>query len=239
MKLIETLTSQQITQMVNGSVVGIFTNLFIQSDPFHSKANDMCINYYLNRSGQKTITPYFKVLIDTAEDADSIIARMIRSKFIEKWNRTYDVLLTQQYNPLDNYEFLENRKVDDETTDEGSSTVEDNGKTGTRETTTTSRTISDDVYGFNSVNPVGDTKSTEDVSDTVIGLPDENTNYNKRDEENNNKRIVDRTEDITKNGRDVTGAENLSKELNFRNMQNFFDIVFTDIDSIATLQIYI
>ena len=47
------------------------------------------------------------------------------------------------------------------------------------------------------------------------------------------------SEKIVRSGRDGSGAELITEELNLRNTQLFFDIVFEDIDSVTTLQIYI
>lgn len=310
MKMIETLTTQQKVDMLNGASVGIFPSMILPDDIFFDRVGDICLGYYTARSGEKTISPaYEKYLELISQDlgvqstAETIIGRLIRSKFLDKWNRVYEVLLSEQYNALENQYYKEHKggenkdekvydtevKKDGNNSDlttynttlkkDGSNadtttydtSVEDDGNTGTEEITTRESKNKSDVYGFNSLNPVGDSEDTEDATETVSGSADKNTSHNlqtKTGTENkeftidetqaksgteNKDLVIDETErktgtdttnytiseDYTKNGRDIAGAELVNMELNLRNEQIFFDIIYADIDSIATLQIYI
>lgn len=148
--------------------------------------------------------------------------------------------------------------------------VEDNGKFGRRETVTHNNTSSNDVYGFNSVSPVGNNYDTENRQEITESSPENNTNINtetktgteetartvsenvaktgtETTKNNTNEtegktgsdsNTVTVTELKTNSGRRMTGAEILQRELDFRNQNIFFDIVFRDIDSIVTLAIY-
>ena len=279
MKLLETLTLGQMIKMLNnGDVVGIFPSMILSSDKFYSKLYDLCFGYYMQRSGEKTISLTYERLLQlvdakiyTNETAENLIGKLIRGKFIEKWNRVYDVLISEQYNALQNQDFTEqktgnNKNVDTHNTTksrQGTNTdtttydtnVEDNGKTGTSETTTRRAEDSNDVYGFNSITPVGDTISHETTSETILGEADKNTSHNIQTKtgteakqfginESENHTGTDTTdisidENVNRSGRNVSGAELINEELNLRNTQLFFDIIYSDIDSIATLKIYI
>ena len=104
--------------------------------------------------------------------------------------------------------------------------------------TKTNNENSNDTYGFNSSSPVGNDLSYGSDTETVIGDKDSNTTHNTRDKTGNDNKNATENESITRNGRDVAGAELIEKELNLRNKEIFFNTIYKDIDSIATLQIY-
>lgn len=317
MKMKETLTPEQRTNLfLNGEVVGIFSGLVLPTDPFYDLAHSMCLGYYTVRSANKTVSPIYEQMLEFAKEnndvgesnyitlANTLLgSSIIRPKFIKKWLRVYDTLITKQYDPLKSFENTEHKegnnsdtttydtsvgKTGDNTdtitynsqngrTGNNSDTMtydtetEDNGKTGTKEVTTTDRKNNANVYGFNSSNPVGDTTEGEDTTETIVGNADDNTSHNIQTKTGTEKKdyVVDETvaktgtdtknltisetenktgtdtknflidEDITKSGRNATGAELVEAELNLRNTQIFFDIVYKDIDSVATIPLYI
>lgn len=278
MKLLETLTKQQTIDLLSGNVVGIFPSMILSEDAFYGKLYELCLGYYTARSGEKTISMTYERLISLVNEnpeinksPEELIGALIRGKFLDKWNRVYDVLLTSQYDALNNRESTEDKTGNNQNKDTHNTTkarqgnnsdittydtnVEDNGKMGTSETTIRNVEDANDVYGFNSSSPVGDTYSNETTSETIVGEADKNTSHNVQTKTGTeNKQFgIDESEthtgtdttDITiseklvKSGRDGTGAELITEELNLRNTQLFFDIIYADIDSIATLQIYI
>ena len=285
MKMKETLTPEQRTSLfLNGEVVGIFSGLVLPTDPFYDLAHSMCLGYYTVRSANKTVSPIYEQMLEFAKEnsdvgesdyitfANTLLgSSIIRPKFIEKWLRVYDTLITKQYDALKGFEQTEHKEGNnsDTTTYDTSvgktgnntdtmtydTNIEDNGKTGTKEITTTNRENSADVYGFNSSVPVGDNTDTENATETVVGNADDNTSHNVQTKTGTETKdyVVDETEnktgtdtknflideDITKSGRNATGAELVEAELNLRNTQIFFDIVYKDIDSVATISIYI
>lgn len=204
MKLLETLTSQQKIDLFAGRTVGFFQYLLTNSEPYHDKLTDLCTGYYLTRSGEKTISPtYDKILTAVKEEIitsnpDELLASLIRAKFVDKWNRVYDVLLGKRsnYDPLNDREFTVDRTgnntdsttygktkthtgTNTDTTEYGSIT-EDDGKTATQESTTRTIADSDAVYGFNSSSAVNDSESSEVTTESVVGDADKNTTYNKQ-----------------------------------------------------------
>ena len=310
MRLRETLTNRQKIDLFNGQVVGIFPTMVLQEDAYYSKLKELCLGYYTARSAEKTISPTYENIInfvnenaEVNETADEIMGRLIRGKFLEKWTRVYEVLVSEQYNALHNMEITEHKDATNKDTDtyntvkgkQGTNTdsmtynsdntkvgnntdtttfdtsVEDDGKTATSETTTRTVDGADNVYGFNSPMAVGDTTNVENVNETTVGEADKNTSHNLQTKtgtetkqfgvnETEQKRGTDSrqigvdetethtgtdttdtiiNENISKTGRDGSGAELIEKELNLRNTQIFFDIIYADIDSMTTLQIYI
>lgn len=278
MKLQETLTKQQTIDLLSGNVVGIFPSMILSTDVFYGKLYELCLGYYTARSGEKTISMTYERFISLIKEQpeinktpEELIGNLIRAKFLEKWNRIYDVLISSQYDALNNRESVEDKTGNNQNKDTHNTTkakqgnnsdittydtnVEDNGRTGTSETTTRDVVDANDVYGFNSPSPVGDTHSNETTTETIVGEADKNTSHNiqtKTGTENKQFGIDESethtgtdTTDITiseklvKSGRDGSGAELITEELNLRNTQLFFDIIYADIDSITTLQIYI
>lgn len=292
MKMKETLTLEEKTNLfINGEVVGIFNGMILPTDPFFNLAHSMCLGYYTVRSSNKTVSPIYEQAYEYAKevlasqgdsgeiDKYEVIAltntligsSIIRPKFIDKWVRVYDTLITKQYDALKGFEHTEHKDGNNSDTTiydtsvgkTGNNTdtitydtnTEDNGKTGTKETTTINRENSADVYGFNSVSPVGDNVDTDNSTETVVGNADDNTSHNVQTKtgtdtknfsisETENKTGTDTKkfvidEDVTKSGRNNTGAELVEAELNLRNTQIFFDIIYKDIDSVATIPLYI
>lgn len=285
LKVKETVPATQYYNIfAKAALGGIFTLMF-QGDEVWSRYNsNMCFDYYYTHSGDKIVSPTYTAIVDLLKKNDtsktddevftevnnSIASRIIRPKFLDKWTRVYTALVTEQYNPLDDYsevEIKEGNDTDTTTYDlvDGKTgqnkdvithdvTTEDNGKTGTSETTTRYGEKAADVYGFNSTTPAGDTFDTDNNTETVVGEPDKNTSQNIQTKTGTESKALDINEEYTKkgtetktfgvsetksrNGRHTTGAELVEAELNLRNKQIFFDIVFKDIDSIIALQIY-
>lgn len=277
MKLIETLTIQNKIDLLNGNIVGIFKSIFSANDKFYSQVPNMCSEYYLNWSGEKTISPIYEKTVDLlseqtsiARNAEEIIGSNIRARFIDKWNRVYAVLVEETYKPLDDYVDSETKSGNNkDTTTYGSKTdyssdnnntitynlnTTDNGKTGTKEVTTRNVENDDNVYGFNSTYPVGDTFGQQTTSETVSGDAESNTNFNEQlktgtetkksdniestQKSGTDSKQNDYNETITHNGRRMSGADLVESEISLRDRRNFFEMIFRDIDSITTIQLY-
>ena len=242
MKLLETLSNEEKISLLNGNVVGIFNNLILEGDSFFNKKYELCLGYYFNRSGEKRISSMYEKILEIknniTEKPEDIIAKLIRNEFIEKWEITYNALYEQQYSIMDSNSYTETKTGNNNETITYNSKVEDNGNEATNMVTKTSNENSNDTYGFNSSSPVGNDLSYGSDTETVIGNKDSNTTHNTRDKTGNDNKNATENENITRSGRDVTGAELIQKELNLRNKEIFFNTIYKDIDSIATLQIY-
>ena len=277
MKIKETLTLEDRSRLLtSNSPVGIFSTLFSQGEELYKFLYPLCLEYYTLRSGNKTVSPlyceYIELIgIENIGQANTLIANsVLRPKFLDKWNRIYDSL-KENYNILDNNDYKDHKTgISTDTITYGSNvskdsntnetfrkseTVTDNGKTGTKETTTTNKSIATDVYGFNSANPVGDNIESENGTTIVTADPNQNTSFNERVNVGNDSKefessdiekktgadvkdnIINST--ITRSGRDVEGSKLIDSEISLRNKYILFDIIYRDIDSVVALQIYV
>lgn len=278
MKIIETLTTQQKIDLISGSVVGIFPYIIQSTDAFFDKQYPICLGYYLNRSGEKTISPtYTKILelVSLAENndktSDEIIGKLIREKFIEKWTRIYNTLLASQYDAINNKEFTETKTGNNQNKDTynsqnakvGTDTdtitfdtmVTNDGNSAVKETTTRNDTENNSTYGFNSSIAVPTSDNTDTSSETLTASADDNTTHNQETKTGTESKSIglnhtdsktgfdtkDITinETITNSGRDISAPKLIQEELDLRNSNIFFDIIYADIDSVTTIQIYI
>lgn len=239
LKLIETLTEQDITKVAQLQPVGLFKTLFDVSDSWYGIGGECCANYYFQRSGLKTISPAYKRFIEQLgnDDGSFSMGKLIRTKCLDKWTKVYSSL-TANYEVLTSKEDTTTRTgtVTDDIT-YGSST-ESNGKTASNVTTTTSTDNSDEVYGFNSTNPVGDNKSTEQSTETITSDADKNTSYNKQSKTGSDTKNNTYNETVKNQGRDRPASSLIDSEIKMRDKWLFFNIVCNDIDEVATLAIY-
>lgn len=245
MKLGETITATEVVTLLNGEAIGIFPTMILEGDSYYDLLVPLCSDYYLQHSNAKTITPFYERLRkfisendDISYTAEEYIGMQIRHRFKEKWEREYDMLYNSEYNPINDYDHTEQKIGDNTITTTFNTTVKDDGKTKTNITETHTGTTANDIYGYNSVNPVGDNKSTVNNTDTTVGNPDDNTTENTNKKTGTETEGHDIDETITKTGRYASASDLLEKEFDFRNRRKFFDIVFKDIDSIVCLQIY-
>lgn len=277
--LIQTLTNDQLRTLLQGGVTPLFSAMITSTDPYYAYREQLCNTYYLNRSGNKPISVGYQNIIDIKEanptiitqDADRYLGNMVRQQYLDKWTRIYNALVTQTYNALDNVSMDEtysdtiNRdttygRKDTKTANNSDITtydtnVEENGKTGTNEVTSTSVSNEENVYGFNSSDAVGDNTSKSTTTETTQGAPEDNTTYNSTDKTGTETKAFTVDESVARSGkdeeeetrsgvrskigRDKSGAELISEELDLRMKATFFDIVLNDIDKLVVLPIYI
>lgn len=83
------------------------------------------MEYYLNHSGNKTISPLTYRLYEN-DDATYLtnLANIIVNKFKDKWLKLYDALIKKTYNPIENYSMVEDENV--QTDIHNSSNIENN-----------------------------------------------------------------------------------------------------------------
>ena len=266
MKLWETLTDEEKIQLINREIVGIFSTMIISGDDYYSLANDLCLGYYMERSGQKTISKTYQLMLDTIKDnnitnetAESLLGKLIRGKYSYKWTKIYNALMNNDYtkgNNVDETNYASQVGKTGANKDETiyNTTNVDDGTSGSSEVTTRNTENNNDVYGFNSVSPVGANTNNEVITEKVEGEASKNTTHNTSTktgtdtknftiDENQSKtgkdtinKTIDENENV--NGRYKTGAELINKELDMREKQILFNIFYRDIDSVVTLQIY-
>ena len=245
LKIKETLTIQQTVSLINGETVGIFNSMILTEDSYSSLKYDLCLGYYMERSGDKPISQTYKRLMQLknqnptiVDTADDLLGKIIRNKFSSKWSKQYLALLQEQYNPLVDYEHSETVTKDNTDTTTYDTTVENSGNRGSKVTTTFEDNSNDKVFGFNSTSAVNTDTSTSTSTETSQGLATDNTTSNTEEKSGTDTKshIADERKNIS--GRNLTVAELIDKELDMRNRQIFFDIVYEDIDSIATIGVY-
>ena len=276
MKIIETLTLEDKINLLNGSTVGFFSNLILSTDSFFSQAYNLCLGYYMNNSSNKTVSPIYENILNLITEnsinksVNDIIAQMLRGKFIDKWNRYYNALINENYeiledmvknetsnytkNEVNNYTKNETSNYAKNETKNYNNTINENGKTNTDITTSSTNEKNNDVYGFNSSAPVGSDLNYGTDTENVKGDKEKNTTENVKqttgndtngtignDEKGttgNDDKDTTKNETISRTGRNTSAQDLLQKELDFRSKNLFFNIVFRDIDSIIALEIY-
>lgn len=213
--------------------------MFDTTDDWYGVGGECCANYYFQRSGLKTISPAYKQFIDLLgnDEGSFSMGKLIRAKCLEKWQRVY-TSLTANYETLNSKEDTTTRSGTGKDDIAYGSSTESNGKTASNVTTKTSTDNSDDIYGFNSIEPVGDSKSTETATETITGEADKNTTYNKQSKTGSDTKSNSYEETVKTHGRDKPASSLIDSELKMRDKWLFFNIVCNDIDEVATLAIY-
>ena len=124
-------------------------------------AKALDIEYYLNHSGEKYISP----LTDALYDKDNTtyltnLAKIILLKFANNWNRIYQAYVTETYNPLENYSMIEDESVNTEMV------VETDGE--------------NNVFGFNTTSTDGVPSSKSGIKQTTSGTDEKNNRHHER-----------------------------------------------------------
>ena len=152
------------------------------------------LEYHGNRSGGKIISPLVEKLItkDGISDVNAIkLCGLIYSRNNTNWKKLWDTL-SFEYNPIENYNMQE--VEDSNNTNTG--TIKNAGTSATSNTgtidnvgsasTTNTGTVSinndtsgqNNLYGFNSSNPVGDSTNSGTSDTTTTNDLAENVNTN-------------------------------------------------------------
>lgn len=188
-------------------------------------------------------------------------------KFIPKWSKLWDAI-NENYNPLENenYKIIrdelitdkKNKKTEHENIidikiKQNESDTENVDNNSSSVSTEKERAHNDDYfYGFNSENGVG-TSGTENNNITdndsntrtkqdrqYVSKSDRDTltndNLNKSEDENNQRNVESMDTHSGNNGKN-TFQDLLNQELEVRK-NLFYEIVFTDIDSVLTIPVY-
>lgn len=215
-------------------------------------ADQLDEEYFLGRSGNKTISPYLENLIERygEEDAMPKAYKSVEIRFADKWRRLYEAF-NAEYNPINNYDMTEEENIGSKkvTSSEKENTVEassqDSSETSGETSQSTSGESTDYKSGFNSPSPVATGKtetsgsgsgssssstsgsssssSTESGSGTI-------TEEGKFDE---NKRKLTRSGNIGV----TTSQQMIQSEIDLRSW-NYFESLFKDVDSVLTCSLY-
>lgn len=283
MKLIETLDTNNIRSILNIIRNGLVADTFMygafrETDPFYNEIIKFDYYYYFERSGKKELSPLYETMSEiikkydqnpTVRSVSTTIGNIIRSRYIQKWNKIYNALFTN-YEPLKEYEETEtkvgtntdNTEFDYTLKNDGSNTntkeydtsVENNEETANKQTVTKNEDGNNNIYGFNSVVPVGSETDGTVSTETTEGLAQDNTNHNTEtktgsetesqtiDETETKEATENKTSNInetrTVGGRKQSASKLLEDEIRLRNLNIFYDILGQDFDSVCVLQVY-
>lgn len=176
------------------------------------------IDYYLSHSGKKKISNLYENLVKYYPDENPLVklAKIIESRFENKWNRLYEVLIEAEYNPIENYSMEEIETPD----------LEDKRVTKVSQEMVNETDLND--YGFNSQEPVPNSHNVN----TLKGDGDKN----KTDETIN--RTGTRTLKRSGNIGVTTSQQMIQSSIDLYSKSNFIDIIFKDVDSVLCLSIY-
>lgn len=227
-KLIETLTDDEKIEILNKGVVGgVFKKISEEETSFKEQFdwNNICIQYYFSRSGQKYVVPSYVYLLEKLGSVD-IFAVMLLNKYRDKWDRIF-IDLTQQYEILADNEYTDTENITDSTT--GTSTRENT--TADTGTVTDSKLETASVWAYNSAEAIPSEKAVSSDTNTR----DTQSKVNGSDEHFEN---FIRSKTFTHKGRNKPSSEILQSDIDFYVNNVFLETMLADIDEMLCLQIF-
>lgn len=118
-------------------------------------AETLDMEYYLNHSGDKFISPLTYALYEQDETTYlSKLAKLIVLKYEDKWNKLYKAFFEDEYNPIENYSMIEDENVNSKIVNKT------NGQ--------------NNIYGFNTTNEDGVPQDNSNVESSSEGDFDDN-----------------------------------------------------------------
>lgn len=245
---------------------GIFHFLQSLNVPWKSSnyANSLDRLYHGNHSGRKLVSPlvYDKADGEPLTQADrTALANSIFNVFRKSWEKLY-ATLSEQYDPISNYDMTETLTNDTTTDKHGKITTRTDNlkhtKTGTEtetpdttETETPDLTTENDnsIYGFNSVDavPTGEQSTKQTGTNTRKKTGTDEVEYDTTDEDTGTQKFADtgtdtRTRNYTlKRSGNIgvtTSQQMLQSERDLWQWSFFYDVVFPDLDRVLTIPIY-
>lgn len=120
-----------------------------------TKAETLDMDYYLNHSGDKYISPItYKLYKNDETTYLSKLASLIVLKFSDKWNKLYKAFFEDEYNPIENYSMVEDENVNSKIVNKT------NGQ--------------NNIYGFNTTDENGVPQDNSNVESSSEGDFDDN-----------------------------------------------------------------
>lgn len=246
---------------------GIFSQLDGMPWENDVNGSTLDIQYFGNHSGEKIISPLLSKIIGDNKTLDIValsnVIKIIKAMFSTSWANLYKAL-TAEYNPLNNYDMKENGQDTEVSQESGSNTgTQENvltyGKTENDTVTYGKQTVTKDednttntrkVSAFDSDAPETaeiitddiernktETNSGNDKHDIKSGGSDTDTRTDNLAHSTSGSKTL--THELTRSGNiGVTSSQQLiESEIELRK-KHFFDMVFRDVDSVLTIQIY-
>nr|DAM55058.1 MAG TPA: hypothetical protein [Caudoviricetes sp.] len=208
-------------------------------DDVESSALD--VEYFGNRSGEKLIAPLLNKLMvdDQISDANrQKLVNAIWARFGKNWTKLYNTL-KEEYNPIENYNMTEKGTYTD--TDTGSLDRSDKVEYGKTVNSTSGQqsTSHDQYYGFN-VSQAGSGKNTNGTDANISGQGS-NTEGGQDTKTGRDTHTYNKSGSTThtRSGNiGVTTTQQLIESERNLWLWNYFDAVFSDVDTMLVLQVF-
>lgn len=189
---------------------------------------------FMARYSQREESPLMEQIADNAPDRAAInsgSADVIRLLYRDKWDRFWQVQ-TSEYNPINNYDMVEEETVDRSHTDEDS-TTDQLTRTGT-ETTDEANTSERGVYGFNGATPSpSETDESSGQTQLTLNTTDSRTGTRTNEGGENVDRRLTRSGNIGV----TTTQQMLQQELELWKW-NFYESILADVAGQLTTPLY-
>lgn len=187
-----------------------------------SMSSTLDIEFYYNHSGDKQVAPIVEGLLNAGkseEEVLSIVADVCLIKYEDKWNRLYKTINTD-YDVFSDYH--KETQLDSNTNQDTQTTIKEDSSSTSKE--------EKGIYAFNSEESV----PTDNSSSETSSLSNKATNVleNKANNTGSSKELT------TGKLGNTSYQELAKKEVDFRLLHNFIDIVLKDISSEMCLSIY-
>lgn len=222
---------------------GIFSELNNYDVPWkNDNIPGLDVEYFGNVSGEKTISPLVQKLLNvdgtTTLSAERIehLASIIYGLNGANWSKEY-ATLNLIYDPISNYDMTETETETGSGSDErhNTGTV---STAGTENGTSSATGGSDsDIYGFNTINAVGeretDTTSSATAQNTISNTRTDNLTAT-GETEHTNERTLTRSGNIGV----TTSQQMIESERALYLWNYFYSVVFPAIDKVLTIPLY-
>lgn len=217
---------------------GIFSALDSLDVPWKNDIDGVTLDteYYFNISGQKSLSPLMRRYVPLTSEKLSTVANLVFYMYRGNWEKLY-YTLSLEYNPISNYDMSETETVDNDRTNTRTNTGTQTTAGSNSATGSTSSNADNNVYGFNSVNSVGDTENDVTASNTTSSTDSHTTTDNLTETETGGENI-ERT--LTRSGNIgvTTSQQMIQAERDLWLWNFFYNTVFPNIDKVLTLEIY-
>lgn len=258
--------SKLINCFPNWFTAGIFTRLgtlFPDELPWASdNGNTLDIEYFGNHSGEKETSPLIDKAVlllndgveELTEEQVTILANVIYKKYGVQWQKLYR-LLSEQYNPIENYSMVETEtpnitrtETPDITRTETPNVTRDKITTSQSDfSVTTDSNIGTDIYGFNSTAPVPQGESNANSTVTTQGDAEDNVTTETETETGTRTETETGTRTETETGtRTLTRSGNIGVTTSQQMIESeiklwewtFYNTVFDNVDTVLTVPKY-
>lgn len=197
---------------------GVFTDLNNFDVPWKDENNVVALNttYHGSHSGDKNISPIvYKFLnSDESENMRERLASAIYTMFNEKWSRLW-LAFQQEYNPINNYDMVENETIS-ETTDntETHTGTDTTAHTGTATTTHTGTDTNTRTGSETETHTGTDTTETSGTNENEVSAFNSSTYQDSEKVTNSetNENEKDLTDTRTYNNVTDTNTQNLTEQ---------------------------